>query len=329
MIPPIHDSSASGIFQVLEAFNKHDTFYILGHEDPDADCLGSQRALGSWLNRRGMKTHLCSAGPWNRPEIGGWEKYFHNRIPNQQDGENPMLVILDCSSPERTGFPDSSLPRAPNCVIDHHAAGSDFGDIRFVDSLSPSTTLMILRIIEAAGEKPTREEAEFLFLGFCTDTGYFRHVEPGRGDVLRSVAALVDCGASPGETFNLLAGGRSLGSRKLLGRVLERSELHFNGRLLLTWENWKDWKELGNERDSDSMYQMLMGISGVQAAAVIREQNDGSCTIGLRSSTDLDVSVIARFFGGGGHKKAAGCTTSGSLHDVRTQLLQIFAGRLD
>ena len=168
-----------------------------------------------------------------------------------------------------------------------------------------------------------------MFLGFCTDTGYFRHLEPGHGDALKAVARLVDAGASPGETFNHLAGGRSLGSRKLLGRILERAELYFNGRLVLSWENWKDRKELGNDRDSNTMYQLLMGISGVQAAAVIREQNDGLCTIGLRSSTDLDVSEIARFFGGGGHKKAAGCTTSGNLEDVREHLLQVFAERLD
>ncbi|MCK5737334.1 MAG: DHH family phosphoesterase [Spirochaetaceae bacterium] len=323
------ESLKSNISAVLDSFEKHDTFYILGHEDPDADCLGSQRALGSWLSRRGKMVHLCSAGPWNRPEISDWEPLFKNSIPTQDEGESPLTVILDCSSPDRTGFPDSVLPKADSCIIDHHTSGSDFGDIRFVDPLSPSTTLLILKLIETSGDKPTKEEADLLFLGFCTDTGYFRHVEPGRREPLEAVARLVEAGASPSETHRLLAGGRSLGSRKLLGRVLERAELHFNGRLVLTWENWKDWRELGSERDSDTMYQMLMSISGVEAAAVIREQNDGICTIGLRSMTNLDVGDIARFFGGGGHKKAAGCTSSGDLHDVTEHLLQIFADRLD
>ena len=322
-------SSASDISRVLDAFQRYDSFYILGHEEPDADCLGSQRALGSWLRRRGKKTRLFSAGPWDRPEIAGWERYFSVRIPENEKNEKPLLVILDCSSPERTGFPDSMLPETESCVIDHHAAGSDFGDIRFVDPLSPSTTLMILRLMEEAGDEPTREEAEYLFLGFCTDTGYFRHVEPGRAEPLEAVARLVAAGASPSETHRRLSGGRSLGSRKLLGRVLERAELYYNGRLVLSWENWKDWRELGSERDSDMMYQMLLSISGVEAAVVIREQNDGSCSIGLRSITDLDVGEIARFLGGGGHKKAAGCTTSGDLHDVREHLLRIFADKLD
>ncbi len=314
---------------VLNALESHDVFFILGHEDPDADCLGSQRALGSWLERRGKTVHLCSVGPWGRPEIADWQPFFKDRIPEVPDGASPLTVILDCSSFDRTGFPEKVLPKAPVLVIDHHAAGSDYGDIRFVDALSPSTTLLIQELIEAAGDKPTREEAELLFLGFCTDTGYFRHIEPGRSEPLEFVSRLVAAGASPSETFRLLAGGRTLGSRKLLGRVLERAELYFGGRLVIAWETWKDWRELGSERDSDMLYQLLMSISGIEAAAVIREQNDGNCVVGLRAISDLDVSDIARFFGGGGHKKAAGCTIPGDRFDVTEHLMQIFADRLD
>lgn len=319
---------ASDITTVLTALDEHDTFFILGHEDPDADCLGSQRALGSWLTRRDKKVHLCSVGPWARPEISGWETLFKRRIPASQKSDNPLVLILDCSSPDRTGFAEDELPDAPTCVIDHHAAGGDFGDIRYVDPMCPSTTLLIQKLMESAGDEPTAEEAELLFLGFCTDTGYFRHIEPGQAEPLVAVSRLVAAGASPAETFRLLAGGRSLGSRKLLGRVLERSELYFDGRVVLTWENWKDWRDLGSERDSDMLYQLMMSIAGIEAAVIIREQNDGKCTVGLRSITDLDVADIARFFGGGGHKKAAGCTMSGDLKDVTEQVLQILADRL-
>ena len=314
---------------VLKALDVNDAFLILGHDDPDADCLGSQRALGSWLARRGKTVHLCSAGPWGRTEVADWQPFFQNRIPAIEPDTKTLTVILDCSSFDRCGFPENDKPETPFLIIDHHAAGSDFGDIRYVDAGCPSTTLLIQRIIERADDVPTKEEADMLFLGFCTDTGYFRHVEPGSSEPLEAVARLVKIGASPGETFRLLAGGRSLGSRKLLGRVLERSELFFDGRLVITWENWKDWRELGSERDSDMLYQLILSIAGVEAAAVIREQNDGLCNVGLRSITSLDVSDIARFFGGGGHKKAAGCTISGDLHDVTEHLIQIFADRLD
>lgn len=314
---------------VLKAFEEYNVFFVFGHEDPDADCLGSQRGLGSWLTRRGAKVHLCSAGRWDRPEISGWQKFFTAQIPELEEGENALTVILDCSSFDRTGFAVEALPDAPVLVIDHHAAGSDFGDIRYVIPEIPSTTLLVQKIMEAAGDTPTPEEADMLFLGFCTDTGFFRHVEPGRAEPLELVSRLVEAGASPGATFRMLGGGRSLGSRKLLGRILERTEVFFDGRLAISWETWKDWKKLGAERDSDMLYQNLLSIRGVEAAAVIREQNDGLCVVGLRSITDLDVGNIARYFDGGGHKKAAGCTVSGDLNDVTDHLLQIFADRLD
>jgi phosphoesterase RecJ-like protein len=95
----IHDSE---IESVLKALDEHETFVILGHEDPDADCLGSQRALGSWLTRRGKKAHICSVGAWTRPEISDWEPLFSRRIPLQSEQFPVLTVILDCSSPDRT-----------------------------------------------------------------------------------------------------------------------------------------------------------------------------------------------------------------------------------
>ena len=313
----------------LDVLKRHETFIIFGHEDPHADCLGAQRALGSWLQRHGKTVHLCSKGPWDRPEINDWQEYFSSSIPDISGSSSPLSVILDCSSPDRTGFPLESWPDCPSLVIDHHAAGSEYGDFRFIDPESASTTLLIQEIIEKNGDRPTREEAEILFLGFCTDTGYFRHLEPGRAGPLEAVSRLVAAGASPGDTFRLLAGGRSLGSRRLLGRVLERAEPHFDGRLIVSWETWNDWAEVGSERDSDMIYQLLLSVAGVEAAVLVREQSDGRCVAGLRSINELNVGEITRVFGGGGHKKAAGCTINGSRSEVIELLLPEFGKRLE
>ncbi|MCG8452495.1 MAG: bifunctional oligoribonuclease/PAP phosphatase NrnA [Spirochaetales bacterium] len=315
------------IAPILGALLQHTDIIILGHEDPDADCLGSQKALGLWLQHHGKTVHLCSAGPWRRPEILPWQGDFSNQIPQALAGK-AITVILDCSSYERTGFPESSLPDTSMVVIDHHASGQPFGDLRWIEPTSPSTTMMVQRLIEASGDALSPEMAEALFLGFCTDTGFFRHLEPHHGWSLEAVARLLDAGASPPEAFRAINGGRSLGSRKLLGRALDRIELYFDGRVAITWENWKDWKEVGTERDSDKLYQSMLGIQGVEAAFLIREQNDGQCLVGLRSVTDLDVAEIARFFGGGGHKKASGCMISGDLNDAIEHLTQILATRL-
>ncbi len=314
--------------EIPGVLDRYDVFCVFGHLEPDADCLGSQRALGSWLERRDKKVHLCSAGPWDRPEIAAWQAYFGSRIPRIAEDESVLNVILDCSSPERTGFKESGIFSYPTLVIDHHATGDDYGEYRYIESESPSTSLLIQRLIELSGDSLTLEESKLLLLGFCTDTGFFRHLGPNNAKHLEAVSRLVKIGASPSEIFRQLSGGKEIGSRKLLGRALNRAEAHFGGRVIMTWDNWKDWRECGSDRDADLLYQILMGIVDVEIAIVIREQNDGFCKIGLRSNSDFDVSEIAGYFGGGGHRKASGCFISGDRHDAMEHLLKIVADRL-
>ena len=306
---------------VLSAIGEHDHFVILGHEDPDADCLGSQRVMASWLQRRKKKVYLCSPGPWRRPEIRDWEPLFSNVIPSTP--QPTLFIILDCSSMERTGFPNSLPKNCKSCVIDHHASGTNFGNIRYIDPSSPSTTLMVQNLIEYSGDTLTREDAEILFLGFCTDTGYFRHLESDGYRALESVSRLLKAGASPTNTFGVLSGGRSLSSRRLLGRVLESCKTYLNDKVVLVYETIKDSNELGNQRDSDMLYQIITSISGIELAIIVREQSRNKCIVGLRSLNDIDVGEIAREFGGGGHRKAAGCNIHQPLKQVIEHLLEI------
>ena len=321
--------SSSNIASVLKILNECNVCCIFGHENPDADCLASQSVLASWLSRTGKTAHKCSVGPWERPEISEWQSSFESTIPQFDAEEHVLKIFVDCSSPERTGYPSIAFPAGPSLVIDHHSAGSDFGTIRYIDTSSPSTTLLVQRIMSAANTVPTLEEANLLFLGFCTDTGFFRFLKAGNGEPFREIAQLVEIGASPAETYRLLSGGRSLGTRHLLGRALQRVELYFDGRAAITWETWKDWQELGRERDKDMLYQLLTSITGVEAVVLIREQIDGTCSLGLRSTGSLDVGSIAGFFGGGGHNNAAGCTITGDRSDVLEQVLKILADRLE
>ncbi|MBB6481057.1 DHH family phosphoesterase [Spirochaeta isovalerica] len=310
---------------ILDALEKYDNFIIAGHQEPDGDCLCSQMALASFLKRKGKSAKLVSAGPFNRPEIRSWEKFFSSTIRNDDLQGSTLGIITDCSSPDRTGPLGEQLERLPLMVIDHHSAGEDFGDYRFIDSNSPSTTLLVQQLIEASGMELTEEEAEFIFLGFCTDTGFFRHIGSGKPDVFQAVSRLVEAGVSPNATHRVMTGGRTHGSRRLLGRILERSRLHFDGKLIISWETLEDRRELGtDDRDSDSMYQMLQSIGGVESVAVIQEEDLDLFSVGLRSNFDTDVGAIAKSFGGGGHRKAAGCTLKGSKDEVLDRIIKAF-----
>ena len=205
---------------ILQALDQFDNFIIAGHQEPDGDCLCSQLSLGSYLKRRDKKVKLVSAGPFNRPEIKNWEKFFSGHISDDDISGKTLAIVTDCSSPDRTGSLSDQLSKLPLMVIDHHSSGDNFGEYRYIDSDSPSTTLLIQHIIETSGYEPTQEEAEYIFLGFCTDTGFFRHIGHGKPDVFQAVSRIVAAGVSPNATHRVITGGRTHGSRRLLGRIL-------------------------------------------------------------------------------------------------------------
>jgi phosphoesterase RecJ-like protein len=309
--------------ELLRFIHEGQFFVVAGHKEPDGDCVGSQLAITSVLNRLGKKALPCSAGPFKRTEVKPFEGRFFP-FPADVPRERIRVIVVDCSSLERVG--DIPLEGLPLASVDHHASASPSGDAVYLDAGAPSVTSMVLNIISALGLSPTPEEAELLLFGLCTDTGFFRHLDETRADTFDAVAALVRAGASPKRVFAMINGGKSLNSRLLTGLVLSRARSFFGGKLLLSFEEYDDGQRYGGEsRDSDMIYQLLMAVEGVEAAALIRQEKPESCTIGLRSRDRIDVAAIAMSFGGGGHKNAAGACLDGKIAGIERRLLDAFA----
>jgi len=311
---------------LLTFIHEGSTFLVAGHKEPDGDCVGSQLALCSVLNRLGKRAIPCSAGPFKRPEIAQYAEQFTAEPPLETGMRG---IIMDCSSLERTGDLEQTLKGLPIAIIDHHAAGNPSGEVIFLEPSAPSVTAMTLLLIEALGLTPTKEEAELLFFGLCTDTGFFRHVDYGGELAFEIASRLISAGASPKKTFQKINGGKSLESRILLGLILARTESYFSGKLLISHENLEDTERFGLQgRDSDMLYQLLLSVSGVEAVAVIRQESPTNCTVGLRSIDTVDVSAIAVQFGGGGHKQASGFTAEGTIGTLKEALLTAFSAIL-
>jgi phosphoesterase RecJ-like protein len=252
-----------------------------------------------------------------------------NAAPGEREREEARVVVVDCSAPHRTGDLAPFLEGLPAAVIDHHAAGehspSSTENPVFLDPGAPSVSFMILFLIKALGLRPTPEEAELLLFGLCTDTGFFRHEDEGGAETFAAASRLIEAGASPKKTFQAIHGGKSLGSRILMGILLARVESFFDGRLLLSFEEYEETRRFGLEgRDSDSLYQLLQSVAGVEAIVIIRQETPDNCTVGFRSRDALDVAAIAAAFGGGGHKNAAGLSVKGTIAELRPKILAAF-----
>jgi len=325
--------------ELINFINDSSDFIIAGHKEPDGDCVGSQLALRSALLRLGKNAVACSAGPFKRSELRGYECQFEKK-PVMPDCSK--VIIIDCSNIERTGDIKDYLKQYPCAIIDHHAAGGvpspnhlQKGSANFpvstpqepvyVDSNSPACTLIIYRVIKALGLELTKEEANLLFFGLCTDTGYFRFLTEQNHSVFNTASAFVKCGANPKKIFNTIYNGRSLNSRIMTGRILSRIESHFDGKLLLSHETLEDFETFGLAgRDSESLNQLMLSVEGVKATVTIRQECADNCTVSLRSTNKIDVAKIASELGGGGHKNASGLTMKGDITSVKNILLDIF-----
>ena len=327
--------------KLLDFIKEGKEFLIAGHEDPDGDCVGSQLALTSAIKRLGKEAIPCTGEPFKRTELKSLEHFFliipsDNKdpadVPFNKDpasNQNPSVILLDCSDLKRCGKFSEQLKNFPIAVIDHHKT-ADCSSLPaetpcYIDKSAPSTTVLIMKLILALGLEINREEAEYLFFGLCTDTGFFRHLDGDGAEAFEIAAYLIRCGANPKIAYSNIYGGKSLDSRRLIGNLLIRAESHYKGKLIVSTQKYEETNSINHEgRDSDSLYQLLQSVENVEAIVIIHQITPETCAVGLRSYSWVDVGSIARTFGGGGHKNASGFTMAGNIEELREKIIEAF-----
>lgn len=310
--------------KLMEFLSAYEMYLIAGHSEPDGDCIGSSLALDSLLRRSGKKTLLLSAGPFSRTETKEYAHLFTDALPPGLP-EKTAVVVVDCSDISRTGSVAELISGFPSAVIDHHATNSHTGDADFVDAGQPASAILVQQLIEAAAGSPTKYEAEALLFGICTDTGFFRHLDSHSAGTFAAVSRLVQAGGDPKRTFSKIKGGKSFDSRLLISAILARMERHYDGGLIVSYQTFEETEKYGGEaRDSDSLYQLIQAIEGVEAIVVVKQETADHCSVGFRSLDKIDVSEVASAFGGGGHRQASGLYIKGRAEDLIPQFIEAF-----
>jgi phosphoesterase RecJ-like protein len=302
-----------------ELITGSETFFLAGHLNPDGDTIGSMLAIASVLKRLGKKVRLFSQDPV--PENLRFlpqARSIRSRLPA---GRFDAAILLECSTPSRGGSLEPVLKRCAKVVnIDHHKTSEFYGDINIVEPHSSSTAEIVYRLFHNMTVNISRREATCLYTGMVTDTGRF-HFPATSPRTLEIASRLLETGFKFSRVNDLLYATKACEALKILGRALESLELKAGGKLAVLTLKHSDFKEFdARSEHSENVINFGMMPPGVKAAVMFREEPE-RVSVTFRSRGHLDVSAVAKSFGGGGHRNASGCRMKASLPEAREKVL--------
>ena len=297
---------------ILNAIRESSEIAVISHVNPDGDAIFSSLAMESILSQLGKKVHLLNDGPFKRREIMDYESRFTSIVSDKLKNSSPLVMILDCSTEDRPGEVYQSLKGNKTIVIDHHASGRPFYEekLSYISPLSPSTTLLVDEVRKALSVPLDRNTAEYLMLGFLTDTGFFHFISDIQApESFEKVSSFVQTGVNPYELYDRLHDGRKFNDVKLSGRIIGEAKSCLEGKVIIAYEK-KEYES--SERPGDTVYPALLECEGVKVVVLIKEREDG-IEFGFRAKRDkgVDVGKLASDLSGGGHSLAAGATVKG------------------
>ncbi len=307
--------------QINQRLKEAENILIISHKNPDGDTLSSACALMQYLRTIEVNhTAFCatSINPHMRflPHI----EYFITDPALFERMKFDTIVVLDSGDLAYAGVAHhiTALPYEPIIInIDHHHTNAQFGHHNLVMPEAASTTEVLYKFFKANNITLDKHIATCLMTGLITDTEHFTNPATS-ASALQTGAELLRAGAN----INLIRGAtlhnHSIKSLKLWGRVLSRLTKNPEHDIAYTVITLADQKEFDvTDKDTEGIANFLNNIGESKTALLLKEQDNGTVKGSFRTTADdVDVSALAKQFGGGGHKKAAGFTVFGRLEET-------------
>ena len=295
-----------------ELIAQHQRYLLTSHIRPDCDALGSELGMAGVLEALGKEVRIVNgqATPPNLVFIDPQQKIetIGQDVTPEELVDIEVLMILDTSAWAQLG-PMGDVIRSTNArkvLVDHHVGEDDLGATPFKNTIAEATGRLVVEAAEHLGVALTKEIATPLFAAIATDTGWYRFGST-TADTYRTAAKLVDAGAVPSDIFGALYERDSLARVKLRGRITERFVTELDGRLAHTSVRLADFEQTGAlPSDTEDVINIGLSVLGTEVAVILVELSSGGFKISFRSRCELNCNEVAKQFGGGGHKAAAG-----------------------
>lgn len=291
---------------------------VMVHQKPDGDALGSGLAFSEFLDALERANDFFSLGPISSTaDFLPGRKKIKSNLEEITLSEYDLIVILDCGDLKQTGIETAIRalpPELPIINIDHHQTNENFGALNILDPESSSTAEIVFALFEHLNFPFSKNSATLLLTGLITDTANFSNPATTFSS-LEAAGKLLSRGAKLGEISSNVLQNKTLDVLKFWGTILSR--LTENKELgIVTTVITKEDLELANleEEALEGVTNFLNNLKGAKIVLVLKALEDGKIKGSFRTTTPgIDVSRLAKTFGGGGHAKAAGFTIPGKL----------------
>lgn len=318
-------SNSASIATIVEAIGRGQRFVLSSHARPDGDSIGSQLAMAYALRALG-KDVVCvnrDAAPSSLmafPGVGAIE------VATEVRGEFDAAIIMECSDLQRTGV--TGLDRTFVINIDHHPGNAGYGQINWFDSSAAACAEMVFDLIQALGVPLSLDIATHVYLAILTDTGSFHYagISPRTFDICRQLLeAGVDAVAMSRQVFD----SNSMGRLRILGALLNAMQVDSSGRVATMVVDQALIASTGaTYEDTEGVVNMPLTVKEIVAVIFLKQSEGDEYRVSLRSKGDHDIGGVAKLYGGGGHKNAAGCTVRGPIDQLRAELVGHVQGAL-
>lgn len=308
---------------------------LVSHAKPDGDALGSLIAMRRMLSGIGVDATALTFDA-----IPDRYTFLTDNEPLQQLGTDvdqdileaiDGVILLDTCTLNQlepiAKWLKSSPP--PILAVDHHVTRDDIAKRVLVDESAAATCLILHDWAKHAGWTIDRGVADALFVGIATDTGWFRHSNTDPR-VHAAVAELITLGVRPTDIHDRLYMRESEARFRLRAALSNRLELIAGNRLAILTLPRELLQSVGAKlSDTEDLVNEPLRIGGLVVSVMLVEQDGDAIRVGFRSRSpessdipDIDVAAIAKEFGGGGHRRAAGARIEGTIESVRAQLTE-------
>ena len=312
--------------EIVEAIRARQRFVISSHTRPDGDSIGSSLAMAYALRAMGKEADVVHSDPAPGPLMqfpGVRDIQVMPQVGNHYDA----AIVMECGDLGRTGV--AGLDRFFLINIDHHPGNVGYGRLNWFNPDAAACGEMVFDLVKALGAPLTPEVAIHVYLAILTDTGSFHYanISPRTFEICKEA---LEAGVDPVAVARNVYDSNNMGRLKLFGAVLSAMQIDPSGRVAIVYLDHEMARAAGGTyEDTEGLINLPLTVKEILAIVFFKQIEGDEYRVSMRSKGTIDIGGIAKEFGGGGHRNAAGCTVTGAIDALKKMFIEKIEAKIE